>query len=440
MQRVDGIQFCRFLRGIQSEYEPDHDGEEEGADDRPGGEHGGHLDQVRYELREGDAEDHADQPAGDADGDRLDQKLHDDHPVCRPQRFTYPDLFCPLRHGDEHDIHDADAADDQGNSGDASEENSERLGRAFHGLQNILRIADAEIIFRARGEAVPRAEQIGDIRFRLRHDAARYGGERNGIDIGDAHHPFLHCREGAEDPVVLVLERIAFFFQNADHRKGIIIDADLLTDGALPAEEIVGDGLPHDGHPFSSVKFLLRPVAAFRDAEAGHVFIFRRHAVYLGRPVFISRHDDVTGTDHGRTVSNIGQIFHGQIVLVCERLHGARRRADAGFSARARAHGEQIRAEAGNIIFNILPDAVPDGHERDDRRHTDDDAEHRQQRPQFAGGDRFPRHDDAFPIDVCHGSAPLTSLLICPSERITWRTAYPATSSSWVTRITVFPD
>ena len=86
---------------------------------------------ARYadQLRQADADEDADDAAGQRDDRRLDQELADDVALARADRAADADLARPLEDARQHDVHDPDAADEQ----------RDRRDRHHHHLEDPLR-------------------------------------------------------------------------------------------------------------------------------------------------------------------------------------------------------------------------------------------------------------------------------------------------------------
>ena len=76
--------------------------------------------------RDGEADDDADQPAEERQGQGLDQELGEDVAAARADRLADADLAGPLADRDQHDVHDPDAADDERDRGDPAEQQGQR--------------------------------------------------------------------------------------------------------------------------------------------------------------------------------------------------------------------------------------------------------------------------------------------------------------------------
>jgi hypothetical protein len=63
---------------------------------------------------------------------------------------------------------------------------------------------------------------------------------------------------------------------------------------------------------------------------------------------------------------------------------------------------EQVAAQPGKLVGDILLHAAPDGHQRDHRADADDDAQHGQDAAQLVGGQRA--HGNAHRLDDFHGA------------------------------------
>src|SRR5690606_32771382 len=62
----------------------------------------------------------------------------------------------------------------------------------------------------------------------------------------------------------------------------------------------------------------------------------------------------------------------------------------------ARGDQNQVASQTGKFILNVGLRALAKRHEQDDRHHTDDDAQHREEGPDFVLQDRIQGDQDAF--------------------------------------------
>ncbi len=77
------------------------------------------ADRERDSVGEDDSED----SAYECDGESFGQKLQEDVPAARAERFLDSNLARALRHRDQHDVHEADAADSKSQSADEAQQN-----------------------------------------------------------------------------------------------------------------------------------------------------------------------------------------------------------------------------------------------------------------------------------------------------------------------------
>src|SRR5690606_22104335 len=143
-QRDDWIQPGGSSSGPEAEEDADERREAERQESGLGGDRGIPLSQLLERERASDATGEAENAAGHAEDERLDQELEQDVAAPRAQRLADPDLTRPLRDRHQHDVHDADPAHDQRDEGDPGQEESKRLGRLLKGRQQARLVAYGE--------------------------------------------------------------------------------------------------------------------------------------------------------------------------------------------------------------------------------------------------------------------------------------------------------
>src|SRR5688500_7971869 len=100
------------------------------------------------------AEDHADQPAEQAQNDCFDQELEEDVDARGTERLSHADLARSLRHRDEHDVHDPDPADEQGDGRDPQEKDAEHLRGLLERREEVRLVADLEVVIKSRASTM----------------------------------------------------------------------------------------------------------------------------------------------------------------------------------------------------------------------------------------------------------------------------------------------
>ena len=120
-----------------------------------------------------------------------------------------------------------------------------------------------------------------------------------------------------------------------------------------------------------------------------------RAARHRGHALHFGRHEGDIG--HAQRIAQRLDILHrqrradGDVAL--QHLRG---RPGRRLFRRAGHHVQQIGTETAKRIADVLLDAAPDRHQRNHRRHADDDAQHGQRRAQLIGRQRPQRHADIF--------------------------------------------
>ncbi len=125
----------------------------------------GHLKILGDDLRSPHSQDDPDDPADQAENQGLDQELPENIAAPGAHGHADADLPGPLGHRNQHDVHDPDPAHQEGNGGDGPQENGHDPGRFLGRGKGLRKVADGEIIILVGSNAVPLAEELGDLIF-----------------------------------------------------------------------------------------------------------------------------------------------------------------------------------------------------------------------------------------------------------------------------------
>src|SRR5690606_14293558 len=87
-----------------------------------------------------------------------------------------------------------------------------------------------------------------------------------------------------------------------------------------------------------------------------------------------------------------------------------------------RTHDEEVAAELGDVLLDLLRGARADGDHGDDRGDADDDAKQCEERTQRVAAYRAHGETDGFPQHQA-ASAFTSSETMCPSRKVTTRSA-----------------
>src|SRR5712691_4361108 len=102
---VDGVKLRSLPRGVKTEENTDERAEAEGGEDGFGRNQGVPAELGGDDGRATYAEQNPNQAAPEAEGDRLDQKLHEDVAAAGADGHAHADLPGALGHAHEHDVH-----------------------------------------------------------------------------------------------------------------------------------------------------------------------------------------------------------------------------------------------------------------------------------------------------------------------------------------------
>ena len=256
-----------------------------------------------------------------------------------------------------------------------------------------------EVVFLVARQAMALAQECRDLFLHLVDLLRVRRLQADGLHVGDAHHALLGRRQRDVDDIVLVLAEAGTSLrcQDADDLERLVLDANVLADRVLRAEQVLRDRRADDSHARALRHVVLADERAVADSQRADLHEFRRHARDGRIPVLVAVDDLVRGADCRGHVADILDLRrNGLGVIVLERLHRAGRTARAAAVRGARHDRDGVGAEALEVRGDARAHAHANGDERDDGGDADDDAEHRQERAHLVRKERMDGHDKAF--------------------------------------------
>src|SRR5882762_8619340 len=394
-QRYDRIQCGSTPRRPDAEEQPHDRAEDEGNQD---GEDAYRRVPVR-ELGQGDraerAEENPDHASGQTQDERLDEELEQDIEARGAQRLAHADLARPLGDGDEHDVHDADSADEQTDRRNARKQIRERLRRVLKRRQNVGLVADLEVVLAARPDLVLAPHHALDLDHGEGHlrDARRI--DRYGSETVRPHDAVAPGLQGDQDLLVGVAEtaRRSLGGQDTDDLERDAADLDFLADhgGRIPVEHVGNRRAEHRVAPTSFI-FSRREHPARREGVVLHDGIVGRGADDTYVPVLAAEFDLQVARQLRDDALDVARVAREGVRIVDRDAHALIEHDGNPAAERLpRIDGEEGRAERLETRLDGLLRPAAERHHRDDGADTDDDAQHRQERPQLVGANRLER-------------------------------------------------
>ena len=294
----------------------------------------------------------------------------------------------------------ADAADEERDARDAAQEDRQHGRLLRHRLDEAREVVDGEVVLLAGLDVVPLAQERLYLALHLR-DLRRFADlQVDHLDVRDAEESLLLRHQGHDDHVVLVLShgRLPLAGKHANDLERLVVDADVLPDRVLAAEEVRGDGRTDDGDALTLVVVGLRDEGADRQRERANRHVLGRHAHDDGVPVLIAV-DDLIGALHdGRNVVDVLDLLLDRYgIVVFERLARSCRTANTTRVRRARRDDEHVAAETRHRVLNVALDPHADGDHGDNGGDANDDAEHGEDGAHFVRKEFMQGDGDAFP-------------------------------------------
>ena len=423
-QRVDRVQVRRLEGGEKPEEDADRHGEYDcnhdgGEADRDGG--GGHAGD---DLGKADARADADDAAHAREHGRLSQELPQDAALFRADRLLQADLPRALRDGDEHDVHDADAADEQRDAGDPDQLAVRRVAEVLQLLgllQQVLRL-----ILDAGRLRDLRVENVGHRLTGVRHGLGARDADRNalrfvkGIDGGPhGARDKDACRGAVRVVRVILLDGIdhrlelRILLDDADDRKGELVDFDRFADGIVAVEQGVRRAGVDDRDRAERGEIAVDEAAPVLQNQAVRRKVTVVHAENLrsGDAVVAVIHAAVV-IGAARVERRVLDVFHVPNAL--QRFLGADRNAGRQavvqdlirVVALIQLDLHRVGAGADQVFLDLLVCAFDRRDDRNDRGDADDDAEHRQEGAHFVRPDALKGEPDVLNHSAATSSSP----------------------------------
>ena len=170
----------------------------------------------------------------------------------------------------------------------------------------------------------------------------------------------------------------ALAFQQTDHPVPSRVHTNILAHGITVLKELLGhDGTEHDDLvPVVDVRELDEHPA--REIEIPGRQVIGCDADHLGESVLPPRSERCEAADLRR-----GGEHRRRIYGIDKRFGVAERELPVSL----RRNEQEVRSQPLDDPCDLLRSAAPDGHERDDCRHADDDAEQRQPGAELVGAE-----------------------------------------------------
>ena len=230
------------------EEESDQRREDEGHADGHRRDQRGRAD-ASHEHRHPDAEADAEQAAGEAEHQRLDQELAHDRELGGAERLADADLLGALRDRDQHDVHDADAADERARRRRSSSRSLRRSRRSAAESRGTPSASESGSCWRAPGRILCSRRMIRSTStIPCSIGSFRVDDHRDGAETIGAEDAIARGAERDENLLVGVHEPLgALGAQHPDDLEGNAAHREALPDdcGAIGIEHLRHVGTDH---------------------------------------------------------------------------------------------------------------------------------------------------------------------------------------------------
>jgi hypothetical protein len=236
-----------------------------------------------------------------------------------------------------------------------------------------------------------------------RRSCAVRGADKEHVDVGVADEAPVIGRDRHQDRLVDLLSeaRIALFRQNRDHPAREAARTDRRADRVLQSEEIAPRRIAeHARRPAAHLLRRIEHAPRGKPPGADREIIVRRPERRDLDLVAVRRKRERRQGDR-RDDANTLHVPRNRLAVP-----GLQRLGPPVALVAHRMHHDDVLAHRGDVVHDLTADALHHRHDRDDRRHADDDAERRQRRAQLVGAKLPHRHPDAFEEHSCKISPP----------------------------------
>ena len=222
---------------------------------------------------------------------------------------------------------------------------------------------------------------------------------RDALYIRNTHHTVLCRSQRNINHVVLVHAHaaLAFAFQNTDNLKRRLVDTHNLTHRVALGEQAVSNGLTNNCHPAAAYEVTIVQNTSVINIKAGNGEVAGRCTFDTTGPVLIAGNHLIASVDTGRNVGNAVHLLFDCLHIIIRQLNAfTGRQTCTGRGTAAGGNNQQITAQLGDIILDILLQAKAKADHRNNSANTDNNTKKCQEGAQLIGNHALQSHFNAF--------------------------------------------
>ena len=254
-------------------------------------------------------------------------------------------------------------------------------------LEDLLHVADVEIIVLGRLKVVPLPQQS-------LHLILKFGGtpilrldqnlpHRSRIGLAAPNYLLLRGAHRHQNHIVLVLagRRLPLRHQRPHHGEGNLLDANNLANRIFTVEKVVHHGLAEQRHPRRPLDVAIGERCALVDRQIPDRQVVGRGAQNLGAPVVVAKHGLGPTPDGGcRQCGGVAFEADSKSVVHRQRLGVSSSHVHSRCGDRPRQDDDEVAADRRNLL--LYPGFRPRTHRDhgDHGRNADNDPQHGQRR------------------------------------------------------------
>ena len=222
---------------------------------------------------------------------------------------------------------------------------------------------------------------------------------RDALYIRNTHHAVLRRCQRNINHVILIHTHAALTlaFQNTDNLKRCLVDTHDLAHRVALWEQAVSNGLTDNCHPAAAYKVTIVQNTSVINLKAGNGKVAWRCTFNTAGPVLIACNHLIASVDTSRNVGNAVNLLSDSLHIIIRQLNAfTGRQTCTGRSTAAGGNNQQITAQLGDIILDILLQAKAKTDHRNNSANTDNNTKKCQEGAQLIGNHALQSHFNAF--------------------------------------------
>ena len=211
---------------------------------------------------------------------------------------------------------------------------------------------------------------------------------RDALYIRNTHHAVLCRSQRNINHVVLVHTHAALTlaFQNTDNLKRCLVDTHDLAHRVALWEQAVSNGLTNNCHPAAAYEVAIIQNTSVINLKAGNGKVAWCCTFNTAGPVLIAGNHLIASVDTSRNVGNAVNLLSDSLHIIIRQLNAFTCcQTCTGRGTAAGGNNQQITAQLGDIVFNILLQAKAQANHSNNGTNADNNTQKSQEGAQLIG-------------------------------------------------------